>query len=303
MSIPDRSRLLRTALLGNAALSTACVVGLVTWIEPLTRELGVGAPWLYALAAGLLGFVAMLVWQASRPQLDTADAMMTSLGDGAWVLGSAVVLVVQPEALTALGSELVAAVALGVGTAGVAQLFGIRRLIAEPDPGRSTRNRVEVVVDVEAEREAMWSVVADLGAIERFSPALASSFVRDGAAPGKGAVRECASDRGQRWAERVIDWQPGRSFEIDFLTEEPGFPFPMAPMVGGWRLESQGPSHTRVTLWWSFDTTPAWVAPLLVPLLARRMRRDFPPVVRAMAAQARGMETIAAPGALHAASA
>lgn len=275
----------------------------MAWTEALTRELGVGALWLYGLAAGLAGFVAMLGWQASRPALDTADALATSLGDAAWVVGSAVVLVVQPDALTPTGSVLVAAVASGVGTAGVAQLLGIRRLIAEPDPSRSTRSRVEVVVDVEASRTALWAVVADLGSIERYSPGLASSFLRDDATPGRGAVRECASTRGQRWAERVTDWQPGHGLEVDFLTDEPDFPFPMAPMTGGWRLESRQPGRTRVTLWWSFTTRPGWAAPLLVPIMARRMRRDFPPVLRAMAADARGARPSVAPHRLQTASA
>jgi len=56
----------------------------------------------------------------------------------------------------------------------------------------------------------MWAVVAELGNIQRYMPALRSSALLGGAAPGEGAIRACEDRRGRRWTERCVRWDPER---------------------------------------------------------------------------------------------
>jgi len=283
-----RDSVLRVALLGNAAFSTLCAAVSTAAAETLAPHLGAPPLWLYALAAGLALFAVMLVWQATRTVMNPLDALLTSVADLGWVLGSAVLLWQWPGSFTDKGVMLVEGVAAFVLVCAVAQLIGLRRLIAETDPALETRCRIEVGVEVEASAEQMWAVISDMPGIHRYAPGLAASALREGSEPGLGVVRQCKSTKGERWAERCIGWEPERRLDLEFQTREEGFPFPMDPMVGGWRIDALGKGGSRVTVWWSFTTKPAWAELLIVPPMARSLQKSFPSVIETMAREAMG---------------
>ena len=285
-TMSKRDSLLRVALLGNAAFSTLCAAVLTTSADRLSPHLSAPSSWLYALAAGLALFAVSLVWQATRTELSAFDALLTSLADLGWVLGSAILLLWMPDTFTSTGVMLIEGVGAFVLASAVAQLLGLRRLIAEPDPSRSTRCRVEVSVEVNASADRMWAVLADLPSIHRYSDGVAESTLRPGPPAGVGAVRQCVSTKGERWAERCTGWEPGRALDLEFLSQETGFPFPMSSMIGGWRLEPLSATASRVTVWWSFTTKPAWAELLIVPIMGRSAHKTFPAIIRAMATDA-----------------
>ncbi len=286
--MPKRDRFLRAALFTNAAFSTLCSTVLFVDAEPLSTHLGAPPSVLYGLGAALAAFVMILVWEATRPVVGLLSALLISGSDFLWVLGSGLLVAMAPEAFTSLGLALVIGVAVVVGLSGIAQLVGIRRTIAETDSTLGTRCHIEVGIDADVSRDAMWRVVSDLEGVHRYAPDLAESKLRGGGAPGVNAVRQCTNVKGQTWAERCTRWDPGHGLDIEFQTAEAGFPFPMETMVGGWRLESLGSSRTRVTVWWSFTTKPSWAELMIVPILATSLRRHFPNVLRTMATEARG---------------
>ena len=245
------------------------------------RRWGVGAPWLLqGIGAGLLLFAGDLVFQATRPRVVPARALVASLGDFAWVLGSVALLVFVP--FSPLGAGLVAGVAGLVGAFGLAQLAGIERVYRDPEPGRG-QHRVCVSVATDVAPPLLWPTIRDLAHIEAYSPELARTFLRDDADPEVGAVRECHDTRGQRWAEHVerLD-DAARALEVRFLTHEPGFPFPMRVMFGGWQVHPRA-EGSRVEIWWSVTLLRPWLAPLMLPLLESRGARGMFAVVQRMA--------------------
>lgn len=278
--------LLRTGLVANATFSTLCAWALLLDTHTLSQELGI-RPWLIrTLGFLLLGFAAGLVFQARHRPIHLGWALLTSLADFAWVLGSLVFAALWPG-LTAFGLWLVLGVAFGVGALGATQLLGIGRLVSESDSSMKTRQRFEIRHVVDAPHAALWAVVADLGAISRFSDDLVESFIRDSAQPGADAVRECANTKGQRWSERCVAFEPMRSLTLEFQTHEDGFPFPMRRMLGGWKLDPQGASATAVTVWWSFTTKPPWAGLPITVLMSHPIRRDLVRVLDRMADEAR----------------
>jgi hypothetical protein len=197
-------------------------------------------------------------------------------------------MAVHADAMTGTGVAMALGVAAVVAGFAVAQIRGLQQLVLEPDPRLGTRHRFELALELAAPCDALWRVVADLGAIQRYSTGLRESFVRGGAAPGIGAVRECADTSGRRWSERCTGWRAGRSLELEFQTKEAGFPYPLDPMHGGWNLDPLDPDRTRVTVWWSFTTKPAWAGWLLVPLMGAGIARSLPAMLHAMADEAAG---------------
>ena len=127
----DRSRLLRRALIANAAFSAASAVIMLAGGRTFDQWIGLGDPVaLVVVGVGLVFFAGALMIVATRTRVPSAPALLFSVGDFTWVIASAVLLLVWPDLLNPTGERLVALVAACVTGFGVAQLEGIRRLQA-----------------------------------------------------------------------------------------------------------------------------------------------------------------------------
>jgi len=275
-----RSRLLRAALLGNAVFSISCALVMIFAPVWVGDQLGIQIPpALQILGVGLVMFAADLVHQVTRPRMATWRALYSSLADFLWVLGTVVGVALFAGILSDSGLLTVSAVAVFVFTFGVGQLWGINRVHRVPESGLY---RHCVPVHVNASAEAMWSVVSQLGDIQNYTPALKRSELLDDKAPGVGAIRRCVNQAGKAWAEECITFEPGRRLVVRFLAEAPDFPFPARAMIGGWEVF---PSRdgADVMVWWELQPKPAFLAPVLMPMLAFQADRDFPKVIQRMA--------------------
>lgn len=281
----NRSAYLRAALLANALFSTICALLMILgpgWVGTL---LGVEAPLVIrGIGFGLALFAADLIHQATRSRIATWRALYASVADFLWVLGTLVGIGLFPAALSTSGLVAVLAVAGIVFAFGVWQLRGIRVLHGAGDP---TMYRHCIVVRVDAETDAMWSVVNRLGDIQKYMPTLQSSVMLDGKPPGVGAIRRCIDTAGRSWSEECTDFRPGSGFVVRFLADAPGFPFPATTMVGGWEVIAQD-HGTDVMVWWEMRPKPSWLALAILPLLAFKVDRDFPQVIERMAQDAIG---------------
>jgi hypothetical protein len=287
-----RAGLLRAALLFNATFSTACAIGAL-WIADVPGlPLGDAAPAaLRALAAGLFAFALFVGWQASKvgqPNPPLFWVGLTILMDEGWVVGSGVLLLFVYDEWQPLHVGVVAVVAGVVQVVATAQWVGLARLIRERDPSLGTRSRYELSATVDASAPALWRVLAELDAISSYAADLRSSVVEG---EGVGAVRTCRNVAGQRWSEEVTEWAPEeRAIVLRFRSEEPDFPMPMDPMIGGWQVEPLPGERAHVRLWWSFTTKPAWAAPLMVALMDKGVKPGMLAAIHAMAAEARSVE-------------
>lgn len=303
--MPSRSNtsLLRAALVSNAAFSL--VSGLLLALVPAS----VAALFSYdqtgllrAVGLGLVAFSLQVAFTGQRARVRPLEVLFISLADLSWVVGSLVLLILFPKSFSLTCSWLFAGVAVVVAVFGVAQLIGLHRSLAEPTPGMGAY-RYCLAVDVEASPEAMWRVVSDLGSIARYLPSLASSALREVAAGRDssafvGRVRECASTRQEHWAEEVTRFDPeGRAFDVRFLTDEPGFPFPMRVMHGGWQVLALPGGQSRVAVWWSLTPKVPFGGLAVVALMAASVDSDFPAVIARMAADAMGQPLPEKPGA------
>ncbi len=276
----ERTILLRAGLLFNALFSSLCATWLLIDPHRFTASLALPPSVLRGLGVSLALFVVSLVFLATRRRARLLESLLTTIADGGWVVGSVAFLMLW-TGTTPEGTWLVIDVALAVGFAAVLQFIGLMRAVSEPRSDLPTTHRIEVVGDVEVSRSQFWRHLSDLESIRHHSAGLAESFLRTPDHAGVGTQRECASTDGSRWAEQVTSWRPEEGFDVTFLADEDGFPFPARQMVGGWRLEALDETHTRVTVWWSL-LPKGLPGILLVPLMSARLQRDFPSVFRSI---------------------
>jgi hypothetical protein len=260
---------LRTALGANAlSVITAAVALLVAKDDPSA-----------ALGGVLLAFGALCAYVAytRRP----SAVLFLSLGQLA-LAGAAVVFLLARGA-----GALPVDVAVLAALLALAQLRALRGALREQEPGLGDW-RYCLAVDAQASPVALWRVVGRVGDIARYMPELASSELRGEAAPGVGAVRACRDRAGVAWAEAVTRYDAEvLCFEVRFLHEEAGFPFPVEKMFGGWRILPQD-GGSRVEIWWSLTPSARLFPWLVVALMGLRVDRSLAAVVARMDAAARG---------------
>jgi hypothetical protein len=97
-----------------------------------------------------------------------------------------------------------------------------------------------------------------------------------------GAIRECTDWQGRTWAERCIRYEPETSVELEFLADEPGFPFPVNKMRGGWTLFPQG-EGCEVEVWWEMKLKRFLSGVVIMPLLAFQADRGILQTIQSMA--------------------
>lgn len=282
-SASPNSRLLRAALLGNAAFSIGSGAALVAFSPAVASVLGPGVSpaLLFAIGVTLLGFGSFAAWLGSRSRPSPLIALGVSLADLGWVGGTALGLPFVQNQLSAAGCLLAIAVALAVLGFALGQLAGIARVYAI----RADASHFRICLEVETDGDAdlIWREIANFGGIARFAPMLAFSRLRDDAAPAVGVIRECADQGKRRWSERctVLDHER-RDFEVEFLAREPDFPFPFAGLKGGWTVRPAA-AGAMVRIWWEGTLKNRILAPVIPPFFAWQAQRQFPPMIQRMA--------------------
>jgi len=127
-----RSPLLSRALVANGVFSGSSGLVLVAATDTVGAWLGVtDSGILLVLGLGLLAFSAGLVLLSRSPRAGRPFIMAATASDGAWVLGSVVLLVGFPDLLTTAGEATVGAVAVVVAAFGIAQVVGLQRASVE----------------------------------------------------------------------------------------------------------------------------------------------------------------------------
>ncbi|MGX1203453.1 SRPBCC family protein [Marinobacter sp. MBR-105] len=275
--------LVRTALKLNAAFSGISGLFLLFLPDLTGRLIGVGAPLiLQALGLGLLIFSMDLLHQATRDKIAGWRVLYASAGDFIWVLVSIVGVILWGSHLTPQGVFTVLAVAAFVLCFGLSQMAGLKEMYFLPkDRSFGYSLRYQSVSDA----DSLWHIVGNLGAIAQYAPNLASSQIES--IPNDDLpLRACEDTQGNQWRERCTEYdEDRRRYEVEFLTEEAGFPYPATWMIGGWQVE-QIPDGSEVIVWWKLHPKPAWLAPVIMAMLAFGVDRTFPDVIANMEKQA-----------------
>ena len=75
--------------------------------------------------------------------------------------------------------------------------------------------RVTIDLRIDASKEKVWEVVADLGSVSVWNPALAGSHYTSEAKEGLEAARHCDFPDGGYVKERTLEWNPGESIKSE----------------------------------------------------------------------------------------
>lgn len=281
----DQSSLLRTSLRANAIFSVICAAVLITNSDAIASLIGLGSKAFYlTLGVGLALFATRLFYLAGAKSISAINALVASISDGIWVLGSLLVIAVYHGELSDKGLVIILGVAVCVAAFGILQARGILNLFqSASEPGLY---RICLRIRAEAKYTNLWDIVSNLAGIARYVKGLESSEVSDGNANKVGAIRRCRDTSGKQWREVCTTRTEGESLELKFLCEDKGFPFPMTEMLGSWHLRPMGENETSIDIIWEMKPKSQLLMVLFLPIMASKIASDFPDVVAKMEADA-----------------
>ena len=98
---------------------------------------------------------------------------------------------------------------------------------------------------INAPREKVWAVLADLGAVQDYNPNVSRSHYNSGPREGVGASRHCDFTVGGSIEETAVAWKDGESFTLELHDGKLTPPFKTA--LGTFHLQPEG-EGTRVSV-------------------------------------------------------
>lgn len=120
-------------------------------------------------------------------------------------------------------------------------------------------------VRINAPREKVWEVLADLGGIYKWNPGVSRSYSTSESNGGEGATRHCDLQPGGYLEERAMDWREGEGFTIDVYESN----LPLKRNVVKFAVSPEG-AGTVVTLTADYRLKYGPLGALMDALIVRR---------------------------------
>lgn len=127
-------------------------------------------------------------------------------------------------------------------------------------------------VTIDAPRDKVWAVVADIGRIAEWAPTITRSHVIGEPTVGIGARRYCRHKLMGGLEEEVIAWQDRRLLK---LAVTKGMPPPVRGAVGTYELADTRSGSTVLSFTLDVDLGWGVVGRAMRPLMAVMLRRDM----------------------------
>lgn len=124
-------------------------------------------------------------------------------------------------------------------------------------------------VVIDADKDKVWEVLADFGAVSNWAPTITESATVGAANQGVGAVRTCKHVKMGKLQETIVSWTESEAYSYDVTF---GLPFPMKTLRNHWSVREQGAS-TEVKLHQEFSTKLGPLGSLMESMMLKRLMR------------------------------
>ena len=124
---------------------------------------------LQLLGIGLALFAVELIYQATRQRMTTWRALIASIADFSWVIGSILLLMTFPQLFSSRSDILIMSIAGVVFCFGTWQLWAIGKANQRRQHGTYCHC---IMVEINVPADKMWQVVSNMGDIKHYMPSL-----------------------------------------------------------------------------------------------------------------------------------
>ncbi len=181
--------------------------------------------------------------------------------DSLWVVGSVLLLVLQPFDISMTGNGVIAAIALIVLLMAISQTNGLAQTDSIANKGIK-QLRFERMLN--ASKASVWNVISDVANYHEVAPNVDDVKIVSG--KGKGMVRSCSHGK-DSWTETCSLWEEEKEYTFEVNTDAPDYPYPFKYLKGNWKVEAIDNSQTRVIMLFEFEYKKNFQNWLLHPIL------------------------------------
>jgi len=136
--------------------------------------------------------------------------------------------------------------------------------------------RISGQIEIDASRERVWDILADLGGVKQYHPGLRDSHYHPGETRGVGASRHCDLKPFGSLEETAIAWHEGESYTLEIHDARKAPPFRKA--IGTLAVREQG-TGTVVSMTLEYELKYGPVGRLMDRLMVRPQFEKVVPAV------------------------
>lgn len=259
------NRLQRTLQI-NAIFSGVSGIALVVFNQWFAHLFGTGNGTIFwVIGLGLLIFTGTIIYEIFKQR--PTRVLVIIAQDFLWVLGSIILLVLQPYEISNAGNYTIALVALIVLLMGVNQSKALAQIDVGPQKG-SKRFRFERIV--KGTKQEVWKVIADIGNYHKVAPNIDDETIISG--EGRGMVRRCSHGK-DSWTETCSLWEAGKVYSFVINTSAPDYPYPFNSLKGTWEVEEMDADTTKIRMLFDFQYKRKFQNWVLYPLLKSKFTK------------------------------
>jgi hypothetical protein len=119
---------LKTLFRANALFSIACAIDALVFTQYFAQWMGITQPiYLQLLGVGLVLFAGYVIWVSARPAISKPLALQIIAADLSWVVGTVLLLTLNPFGFTMIGQTIVLVIGMIVLAFAVLQIKATKR--------------------------------------------------------------------------------------------------------------------------------------------------------------------------------
>jgi ribosome-associated toxin RatA of RatAB toxin-antitoxin module len=211
------------------------------------------------IGAALIFFSLIIFFEIKRQNI--LGVLLIVIQDLLWVLGSGILLILQPFEISKSGNAIISAIALIVLLMAINQA----KALAQTD-GILIKGikRLSFERTMKATKASVWKVISNVANYHEVAPNIDNAQIISG--KGEGMVRSCSHGK-DSWTETCSLWTEEKEYAFEVNTAATDYPYPFKFLKGNWKVEEIDGTHTKVIMLFEFEYSQKLQNWLLHPIL------------------------------------
>ncbi len=237
---------LQKSLTINAMFSGISGIILITWNRQIASLFGTPNNTVFCVVGiALIAFSITIIYEIVKQR--PLAVLWIIIQDFLWVIGSAILLVINPFEISKTGNSTIAIVAFIVLFMGINQSKAIAQIDTK---NQKWFKQIVVKREVAAPKDSVWKVMSDVGNFHKVAPNLVDVKILSG--NSEGLVRTCSHNDKESWTETCTSWKPGEEYSFEVNTSAPDYPYPLKYLKGTFKATMLTDSTTEITMIYDF---------------------------------------------------
>lgn len=250
---------LKTALKANAIFSGTSGILLISFNQQIAKIFETENNtvfWVVGLT--LVYFACTIILEVIKQR--SLAILLIIVQDFIWVIGSIVLLIMNPFSISIAGNVIIGIIAIIVLFMAINQAIELAKI--DNNPNKKAK-QWHFERTVKADKKTTWQLISDVGNYAMFAPNIDDVKIISG--DGIGMVRTCSHGK-DTWAETCTLWTEEKEYAYVVHTTEPDYPYPFKFLNGFWAVEEIDKTTTKIVLRFEFQYNKKIQNTLLHPL-------------------------------------